>query len=298
VYPNGVTTTYQYFNNDLLKRITDANTSTTLFDHQYAYNTARQISQIVEPVRTRTLGYDNIDRLTSVTDPTNGNEAYSFDDVGNRLSSHLAASYGYQSGQLNRLTSATTSTQTVSYTHDANGNTTTKSEGSSFWRYTWDQENRLAEAATRKDRVRYKFDALGRRVQRIAGNGRENTKFVHDGDDVLVDDDAGILTKYVNGDGIDTKLRVQDSSGAKYFLSDHLGSTNGLVDGSGAVTSQTAYDSFGNSTNATFPTRYQFTGREYDSFSGFHYYRARFFDPRLGRFASEDPIGLDGGINF
>ncbi len=47
-------------------------------------------------------------------------------------------------------------------------------------------------------------------------------------------------------------------------------------------------DSFGNgSTN--------FTGREYDDFTGLYYYRARMYDPTLGRFISEDPIGFGGG---
>jgi len=81
----------------------------------------------------------------------------------------------------------------------------------------------------------------------------------------------------------------------KYFLADHLGSTSALAKSDGTVTSQTAYDSFGNATNANFPTRYQYTGREYDNFTGLHYYRARFYDANLGRFISEDPIGFDGG---
>ncbi len=294
-YPNGVTTSYQYFDNDLLKRITDSNSSGTLFDRQYLYNSARQISQIIEPTRSRTFGYDNVDRLTSVTDAVYGNETYSFDDVGNRLTSHLASNYDYQAGQFNRLISATTPTQTVTYSHDANGNTTTKAEGSNFWRYTWDYENRLGEASTRRQKVRYKFDALGRRVQRYLVGGKENTKFVNDGKDVLVDDNLGTLTKYINGGGIDNKLRQTTGTTASYFLTDHLGSTNGLADASGAITSQTAYDSFGKATNASFPSRYQFTGREYDSFSGFHYYRARSYDANLGRFASEDPIGFGGG---
>ena len=29
-----------------------------------------------------------------------------------------------------------------------------------------------------------------------------------------------------------------------------------------------------------------------------YYYRARYYDPRLGRFLSEDPIGFWGGVNF
>jgi RHS repeat-associated protein len=153
----------------------------------------------------------------------------------------------------------------------------------------------MTEAARRKEKVRYNHDALGRRVQRIAGNGKENTKFIHDGEDVLVDDNSGTLTKYLNGEGIDNKLRQTVGSTASYFLGDHLGSTNGLADSSGSLTASTAYDSFGNATSASFPSRYQFTGREYDSFSGFHYYRARWFDGKLGRFMSEDPIGFGGG---
>jgi len=41
----------------------------------------------------------------------------------------------------------------------------------------------------------------------------------------------------------------------------------------------------------------QFTGRENDG-TGLYYYRARTFDPVLKRFSSEDPIGINGGINL
>ncbi len=32
--------------------------------------------------------------------------------------------------------------------------------------------------------------------------------------------------------------------------------------------------------------------------AGLMYYRARWYDPQQGRFISEDPIGLEGGMNF
>jgi RHS repeat-associated protein len=35
---------------------------------------------------------------------------------------------------------------------------------------------------------------------------------------------------------------------------------------------------------------YGFTGREWDSETGLYYYRARYYDPRIGRFISKDPI--------
>ena len=38
-----------------------------------------------------------------------------------------------------------------------------------------------------------------------------------------------------------------------------------------------------------------FTGREYDSEIGLYFYRARYYDPAIGRFIQEDPIGFQGG---
>ena len=109
------------------------------------------------------------------------------------------------------------------------------------------------------------------------------------------DDIVSGITKYQNGPGIDNKLRQTNASATTYFVADHLGSTNGLTNSSGALTASNAYDSFGNPTNSTFPGRYQFTGREFDSTTGQQYSRARFYDPKIGRFISEDPIGFAGG---
>ena len=290
-FPNGVTTTYEYYNDDQLKRLTDASSSAMLFDRQYTYNPANQIATITDLTNSRTFGYDLIDRLKTVTASNNQNEFYNFDHVGNRTSSNLSSTYGYQIGKFNQLAS----TATASYQYDANGNMVSKAEDSNFWRYNWDNENRMVQASTRKQSVRYRYDALGRRVQRYTPGVKENTKFINDGHDVLLDDNDGTLTKYLNAPGIDNKLRVQTGSSVNYFLTDHLGSTNGLADSMGALTASTTYDSFGNSSNTNFPSRYQFTGREFDSFSGLQFSRARFYDPKLGRFISEDPIGFGGG---
>lgn len=289
IFPNGVTTNYEYYNNGLLKRLKDSTTSATLFDRQYTYNTANQISQLAELTQTRNFSYDNVDRLTGATNGT-ATESYAYDDVGNRSSSHLSASYGYQFGKFNQVAS----TATATFQFDANGNTIQKSEGKDLLRYVWDYENRLTEASTRKSKVRYKYDALGRRVERNLNSGQDRTKYTLDGLDVLVDNDDGTLTKYLNGPGIDNKLRGQTGSTVRYFLADHLGSTNGLTDATGNVTSSASYDSFGNKIG-NLATRYQFTGREHDNFSGQYFYRARFYDAALGRFTSEDPIGLGGG---
>jgi uncharacterized protein RhaS with RHS repeats len=200
------------------------------------------------------------DCLTSMNNGT-ANENYTFDSVGNRTSSQRSSTYGYQ--PFNRVTSK----QTASYVYDSNGNMTSKSEGSNRWRYLWDYENRMTSASNKKQMVQYRYDALGRRIQRYFVGGKENSKFIYDGLDVVADDNSGVLTKYQNGLGIDNKLKMITNGTAKYFLADHLGSTTSLTDPSGNVSSSASYDSFGNSTN-NLTTRYQFTGREYDTFTG------------------------------
>jgi RHS repeat-associated protein len=58
------------------------------------------------------------------------------------------------------------------------------------------------------------------------------------------------------------------------------------------------YDSFGkitSETNAAVDFLFAYTGRERDEETGLYYYRARYYDPAVGRFVSEDPLGLAAG---
>jgi len=180
--------------------------------------------------------------------------------------------------------------------YDTTGNMISKTQGTTSWTYAWDSENRMKSASSGATSVAYAYDALGRRVKRTQGT--QITKFTYDGLDVVMDDVNGTLTKYQNGPGIDNKLKLVTGTTSKYFLTDHLGSTNALTSSTGTILEQTSYDSFGNASNATFSSRYQFTGREYDSLTGLYFYRARWYDANIGRFISEDPIGFRGGKNW
>jgi RHS repeat-associated protein len=170
------------------------------------------------------------------------------------------------------------------------------------------------------------YDALGRCVQRNL-NGT-TTYYTYDGERPILEyaSSTGIVGRNVYGKGIDEILMRTDpgvNSGYPfYYAQDHEGSVTHLLNGCTAPSSQTgnvlekyAYDAFGVATfmdsngnnlnpNATvFNNRFLFTGREYaatyrgtyiSTFS-FYEYRARAYNPNLGRFMSEDPKLFDAG---
>ena len=142
--------------------------------------------------------------------------------------------------------------------------------------------------------VTYKYDAFGRRVQRTPSSG-VSTSYIYDGQEVVKDlNSDGSTVEYLNGVGIDNKVRQESSTaGVHYYQVDHLGSTRALTDASGNVVERVSYDSFGNGTGSV-RTRYGYTGRERDELTGLYYYRARWYDAQVGRFISEDPIGFNG----
>ena len=125
------------------------------------------------------------------------------------------------------------------------------------------------------------------------------TRYVYDGEDILFEFDGSnaLKARYTHGPGIDEPL-LMDRGGTKYsYHSDGLGSIMDLTDSTGAVKQSYVYDSFGQivQTVGSVTNPYTYTGREFDSESGLYYYRFRHYDPRIGRFLQEDPIGFWGG---
>ncbi len=86
---------------------------------------------------TSNYAYDAIYELTGVTQGTTTTESYTFDPVGNRLSSLGVSPYDVN------VSNELTSTPSTTYTYDNNGNTLTKVVGSNTTSYAWDFENRL-----------------------------------------------------------------------------------------------------------------------------------------------------------
>jgi RHS repeat-associated protein len=82
---------------------------------------------------------------------------------------------------------------------------------------------------------------------------------------------------------------------------DHLGTPLALINQQGGVAWQAEFDAWGNQVAGRNPQRlYQpirMQGQHYDEETGLHYNRHRYYDPILGRYINQDPIGLNGGVN-
>jgi RHS repeat-associated protein len=81
------------------------------------------------------------------------------------------------------------------------------------------------------------------------------------------------------------------------YDADGLGSMRQIVDAGGNVLNRYRYTAFGKTKQVqeAIGNTYTYTGREWDADAGLYYYRARWYDPDVGRFMSEDAIGFRGG---
>ena len=88
---------------------------------------------------------------------------------------------------------------------------------------------------------------------------------------------------YLHAGGIQSQIDGSDV--ATYHLSDALGSTRGLADGTGALVGTASYDAFGEVRSSSGATSsFGYTGEQHDPETGFTYLRARYHDPSLGRY--------------
>ena len=71
-----------------------------------------------------------------------------------------------------------------------------------------------------------------------------------------------------------------------------MGSTRLVTDAYGAVVASYKFKPYGetDSYSGTFSTNYQFTGKPVNADVGLSYYGARWYDPEIGRFITQDPI--------
>ena len=148
--------------------------------------------------------------------------------------------------------------------------------------------------------VTFKYDPFGRRIYKSSSSG--TSVYAYDGDNVIEETNAvgAVVARYEQGLNIDEPLAMLRAGATSYYHADGLGSVTSLSNTAGALAQTYTFDSFGKQTASTgsLVNPFQYTGRESDPETGLYYYRARYYDPAVGRFVSEDPIGFSGGSNF
>lgn len=299
---------------------------------RYTWNKANQLTQIQYRGETTAYQYDAAGRLTQKTLPGGITQTYQYDAAsrltqvqyrnGATLIDQLDLAYDAEgnitqkklaNGSLNqdsaltasfdaanRMTGITVSGKTYALAYDANGNLTGKTntaDANDSTAYTWDARNRLTGIAAPGLAASFQYDPLGRRIVRTV-NG-ETTSYLYDGVQAIGEVRAGQATALLTGLAIDEAIARYALSGRLTQLTDQLGSVIRQIDEAGATQSQTAYSPYGEATtsgddrgNST-----EYTGRENDG-TGLYFYRARYYDPALKRWVSEDPIGVAGGVNL
>src|SRR5262249_6364124 len=95
----------------------------------------------------------------------------------------------------------------------------------------------------------------------------------------------------------DTSVSINSSGRVLWLLADDQGTTWAIARNNGAMQGTYNYDSYGMPLpgNDMTKKRYLYTGREYDNDTKLQYNRARWYDPAVGGWLSEDPIGFGGG---
>lgn len=290
----------------------------------YDFDIANRLNQITQGTEIVTIQYDNADRRTSLTLPNGqlllyvqdaadqltkitytdvygyvlGALTYEYDDAGRRVGQSGFQQNGALSvpttadGQFN-VNNEQTAFNGTSLSYDLNGNLT--SDGT--YTYQWDARDRLVtikQGTTTK--ASFQYDAFGRRVAKTIDGGTM-TNFLYDGWNAVQEVQGSAVRPILTGLGIDERYARTEAAGRRYFLTDALGSTLALTDGTRAIKALYSYGPYGEVTaTGTSDNPYQYTGRENDG-TGFYYYRARYYSPTLKRFVSEDPIGLNGGLN-
>ncbi len=182
------------------------------------------------------------------------------------------------------------------FKHDANGNLIQRSKAGEVTSYSYSSEGMLTSVNLPDGKkVQFGYAPSGERTWREDIKGKIH--YVTDGTHLLatLGQDKQLLTSFYHGPGIDHPVAMRHEGELFYYLLDGLGSVAALVDAAGRVVASYTTDAYGNLKQSTgdLPNPFIFTAREFDPDTGLYYYRARYYDPTLGRFLTKDPAGLD-----
>lgn len=268
----------------------------------------------------RTFDLDRAGRVTAVH-ATDWTEAYAYNEAGNQTHATWPDRHPNPSARGDRTYAGTRviGAGALRYEHDELGRVTVRrririSRGPETWRYTWNAEDRLIAVSTPDgDTWRYFYDPSGRRIakRRLARDGRtvlEEVNFSWSGATLAEEttkarDRAVVLSwehigfkPIVQTERI-TDLQVLHELDRRVFsiVTDPVGVPTQLVDGNGSVCWRIRSTLWGSAVwnrAATAYTPLRFPGQYFDKETGLHYNVNRYYDPSVGRYLMQDPLGL------
>ncbi len=251
-----------------------------------SYDNANNILTQVENGVTKTFNYDNINQLLGVNVGGVQTEQFTYDPVGNRLTSIDNPSWTYNTD--NELTGY----GVTSMTYDANGNMTGWSDSSGSHNLSYDFENRLASYTTASTTASYLYDPQGRRLQKKV-NGVV-TRYLWDGATMIAELDGTNQVQGIYTYNPQSMEPVSTAIGctAYFYITDHLMTPQMLTSISGTTVWYAQYTAFGTATliTDTVTNNLRFPGQYADAESGLYYNYHRYYLPQAGRYAEIDPF--------
>jgi RHS repeat-associated protein len=325
-YPGGTTTEWTF---DKAGRATailnkSGDRVVSRFDYTYDANSNRTAETQTMPSLTGDTGvavnyeYDALNRLTKVAYPGNSELTYGYGPAGDRLTESgsdakagqpVARRYRYDGlGQLHAVLDSADTNASRLYTYDSRGNLTATSIGAvdpdtlvmatpvSTQRFDFDIRDRLvtADALDGSARVNFDYDYGNRRTRMDSAFAK--IRFLYDQSAVLQEYDAttkATTHRYVYGAAL-IGLVSATSGGrtSQWYLFDGQASTANLVDEGGVTVASYLYDAWGGTRLSadTTSNRRRYTGHDFDTETGLHYFGARYYDDATARFLSRDPF--------
>lgn len=281
----------------------------------YSYDRNSSLTSIVDGRWGRVdYVYDPAERLLQAIREQGPSESFSYDATGNmtRMQTQDKDSSSDETliyGAGNRLLQK----GNTRYEYDAEGRRVKKIEGAGsdnpkVWLYEWNALDRL-KAVTRPDGEvwQYKYDALARRIEK-AGTKTKREFLWHENIVIQEIESGQSLSAWVFDAYSFAPIAMFQRGGIYSIINDHLGTPREIVDSGGAVVWSMALKSWGQeltqssvsgilTSTTKIEQNLRFPGQYFDEESGLHYNRYRYYDPKTGRYVSDDPLGLLGGIN-
>ena len=192
---------------------------------------------------------------------------------------------------------------TWDFTHDTNGNMTSRTDGTDTYDYIWDDQNRLVGVELNSSPVvSYEYDSASRMIQRVEGG--TTTNYHWDGWDLIREEKAGVINETTNYLVPFGEVLAFERGGDWFYLhGDALSSTQLVTDENGDQVGRFIYGAWGEELYASESVpgilENRFVGGlgcRRDVATGLIYMRHRWYDASLQRFISRDPIGH--GMDF